>query len=58
MGYPNFIVVTDHKPQKGLFGDRDLSSIPNSFLFRLKKKPQGTNLPSSIALASDTEPLM
>ena len=29
MGCLNFIVVTDHEPLKGLFGDRDLSKIPN-----------------------------
>ena len=38
MGSPNVIVVTDHEPLKGLFGDRDLSKIPNPRLFRLKEK--------------------
>ena len=38
MGCPNHIVVTDHEPLKGLFGDRDLSKIPNHQLFRLKEK--------------------
>ena len=35
---PNLIVVTDHKPLKGLHGYRDLSKIQNPRLFRLKKK--------------------
>ena len=35
MGCPNLIVVTDHEPLKGLFGDRDLSKIQNPRLFRL-----------------------
>ena len=38
MGCPNIIVVTDHEPLKGLFGDRDLSKIQNPRLFRLKEK--------------------
>ena len=38
MGCPNNLVVTDHKPLKELFGDRDLSNIQNSQLFRLKEK--------------------
>ena len=38
MGCPNIIVVTDHEPLKGLFGDRDLSKIPNPRLFPLKEK--------------------
>ena len=38
MGCLNLIVVTDHEPLKGLFGDRDLSKIPNPRLFRLKEK--------------------
>ena len=29
MGFPNLIVITDHKPLKELFGDRDLSKIQN-----------------------------
>ena len=38
MGCPNLIVVTDHEPLKGLFGDRDLSKISNPWLFKLKEK--------------------
>ena len=38
MGCPNLIVVTDHEPLKGLFGDRDLSEILNPRIFRLKEK--------------------
>ena len=38
MGCPNLIVVTDHEPLKGIFGDRDLSKIQNPRLFRLKEK--------------------
>ena len=38
MGCLNLIVVTDHEPLKGLFGDRDLSKIQNPRLFRLKGK--------------------
>ena len=38
MGFPNLIVVTDHEPLKGLFGDRDLSKIQNPRLLRLKEK--------------------
>ena len=38
IGSPNVIVVTDHEPLKGLFGDRDLSKIQNPRLFRLKEK--------------------
>ena len=30
---PNVIVVTDHKPLKGLFGDHDLNKIQNPRLF-------------------------
>ena len=35
LGCPNVIVVTDHKPLKGLFGNRDLSKIHNPRLFWL-----------------------
>ena len=35
---PNIIVVTDHEPLKGLFGNRDLSKIHNPHLFWLKEK--------------------
>ena len=38
MGCPNLIVVIDHEPLKGLFGDRDLSKIPNPWLFKQKEK--------------------
>ena len=38
LGCPDVIVVTDHEPLKGLFGDRDLSKIHNPRLFRLKEK--------------------
>ena len=38
LGCPNVIVVTDHEPLKGLFGDRDLSKVHNPRLFRLKEK--------------------
>ena len=38
MGCPNCIVVTDHKPLKGLLEDRDPSKIPTPRLFRLKEK--------------------
>ena len=38
MGCLNLIVFTDDEPLKGLFGDRDLSKIPNARLFRLKEK--------------------
>ena len=38
LGCPNVMVVTDHEPLKGLFGDRDLSKIHNPRLFRLKEK--------------------
>ena len=38
MSCPNLLVVTDHKPLKGLFGDRDVSKISNPPLFRLKEK--------------------
>ena len=32
------IVVTDHQPLTGIFGDRDLSKVHNQRLFRLKEK--------------------
>ena len=32
------IVVTDHQPLTGIFGDRDLSKVHNPRLFRLKEK--------------------
>ena len=38
MGCPNLIVVTDHAPLQGIFGDRDLSKITNTRLFKLKEK--------------------
>ena len=38
IGCPNVIVVTDHQPLTGIFGDRDLSKINNPHLFRLKEK--------------------
>ena len=38
LGFPNVIVVTDHEPLKGHFGNRDLSKIHNPRLFRLKEK--------------------
>ena len=38
MGCPNIIVVTDHEPLKGLFGDRDLCQTQNPRLFCLKEK--------------------
>ena len=38
MGCPNLVVVTDHAPLLGIFGDRDLSKITNPRLFKLKEK--------------------
>ena len=38
MGCSNVIIVTDHQPLPGIFGDRDLSRIHNPRLFRLKEK--------------------
>ena len=38
LGCPNIIVVTDHEPLKGLFGDWDLSKIQNPRLFQPKEK--------------------
>ena len=38
MGCPKVIVVTDHQPITGIFGDRDLSKVHNPCLFRLKEK--------------------
>ena len=38
MGCPNLLVVTDHAPLLGIFGDRDLSKITNPRLFKLKEK--------------------
>ena len=38
MHCPNIIVVKDHDPLKGLFGDQDLSRIQNPQLFWLKEK--------------------
>ena len=35
---PNVIVVTDHQPLTGIFGDRDLGKVNNPRLFRLKEK--------------------
>ena len=32
------IIVTDHQPLTGIFGDRDLSKVHNPRLFRLKEK--------------------
>ena len=36
-GCRNLIVVTDHKPLLGIFNDRDLSSIPNPRISKLKE---------------------
>ena len=38
MGCPQMIVVTNHQPLTGIFGDRDLSKVHNPRLFRLKEK--------------------
>ena len=38
MGCPNLVVVTDHAPLLGIFGDRDLSKISNPRLFKLKER--------------------
>ena len=38
LGCPDVIVVTDHEPLKGLFGNWDLSKIHNPRLSRLKEK--------------------
>ena len=38
MGCPNLIVVTDHEPLKGQFGDRDHSKIPNPPIIQTKRK--------------------
>ena len=38
MGCLQMIVVTDHQPLTGIFGDRDLSKVHNPRLFRLKEK--------------------
>ena len=38
MGFPQMIVVTDHPPLTGIFGDRDLSKVHNPRLFWLKEK--------------------
>ena len=38
MGCPQMIVVTDHQPLKGIFGDKDLSKVHNPRLLRLKEK--------------------
>ena len=38
MGCPNMIVVTEHQPLTGIFGDRDLCKIHNQCLFKLKEK--------------------
>ena len=37
-GCTNVIVVTDHQPLMGIFGDKDLSKIQNPCLFKLKEK--------------------
>ena len=37
-GCRNLIVVTDHKPLLGIFNDRDLSSIPNPRISKLKER--------------------
>ena len=38
VGCPNLLVVTDHAPLLGIFGNRDLSKISNPRLFKLKEK--------------------
>ena len=38
MSFLQMIVVTNHQPLTGLFGDRDLSKVHKSRLFRLKEK--------------------
>lgn len=38
LGCPNLLLVTDHRPLVGLFGDRALKDISNPRLFRLKEK--------------------
>ena len=38
LGCQDLIIVTDHEPLKGIFGDRDLSKISNPRLFRLKER--------------------
>ena len=38
MGCPQMIVITNHQPLTGIFGDRDLSKVHNLHLFRLKEK--------------------
>ena len=37
-GCDNLLVVTDHKPLVGVFGDRTLDAITNTRLFRLKQR--------------------
>ena len=37
LGCPNVIVMTNHEPLKGHYGDRDLSKIHNPRLFQLKE---------------------
>ena len=38
IGCPNLLVVTDHAPLLGIFGNRDLNKISNPRLFKLKEK--------------------
>ena len=38
MGSPNLLVVTDHAPLLGIFGNRDLGKIANPRLLKLKEK--------------------
>ena len=38
IGCPNLLIVTDHAPLLGIFGNRDLSKITNPRLFKLKEK--------------------
>ena len=38
MNCPNLVVVTDHAPLLGIFGDRDMSKITNPRLLKLKEK--------------------
>lgn len=38
MGCPNLVVVTDHAPLLGIFGNRELSKVTNPRLFKIKEK--------------------
>ena len=41
LGCENLLVITDHKPLVPIFGDKDLNSISNPRMFRLKQRTLG-----------------